>query len=120
MFSGIIPTNFGISADAGVWVYLHYSATTATGSTIVWKTQMERMSGSTGFSADAFTTGVTFTGSLGNTVGFVMVRGSTMGIPVGLTAGDSFRLKITRNAADATFDTAVGDAELIMTELRNT
>ena len=117
VFSGIVPSNFGITAS--LWLYLHFSATTATGSTVAWLAQMERMSGVSGFSSDAFTTGTTFNGVLGNTLGFVAVVGTTIGVPSGLTQGDAYRLKITRNAADAVNDTAIGDAELIATELRN-
>ena len=119
-FTGIMPRHY--AGTTGVTVYLHYAATSATSGTIGWLVAFERMGdGGTDIDADSFAADQTVTAeTVDGTSGIMDVanvaitNGANMDSVV---AGDTFRLRITRDVAT---DTATGDAELISIEIKET
>ncbi len=119
-FTGIMPRNY--SDTTGVTVYLHWMATSATSGTIGWLVAFERMGdGGTDQDADSFASDQTVTAeTVDGTSGIMDVsnvavtKGANMDSVV---AGDTFRLRVTRDVAN---DTAAGDAELISIEIKET
>lgn len=118
-FAGILPRNYG---GGGVTVYLHWTAATATTGTVGWDVAFERMSdASTDLDSDSFASAATVTaGTVPGTSGVI----STTNVAItdganidSLAAGDSFRVRIRRDVAN---DTATGDAELHMVEIKET
>jgi hypothetical protein len=117
IFSGVIPEAADLSS--GLKIILAWMATSATSGNCRWGVQLER--GNTDLDTDSFDTATEATGTAN--------ANATSGIPTyteitttnidGLTAGDTFRIKIFRNADDATNDTMSGDAELIAVEVRS-
>ena len=119
VFSGVMPQNY--AGTTGVTVYLHWASSVTTGD-VDWDAAFELIGDSDqdidsdGFaavnSADA--------NSPGGTAGYVVIDsiaftdGSDMD---SVTAGDGFRLKISR---DATNDSMAADAELRFVEIRET
>ena len=119
-FSGVMPQNY--SDTTGVTVYLHWMATSATSGTIGWLVAFERMGdGGTDMNSDSFASDQTVVAeTVDGTAGIMDV--SSVAVTKGgnmdsVVAGDSFRLRITRDVAS---DTAAGDAELIAVEIRET
>jgi hypothetical protein len=116
VFVGIIPE--GADFSTGIAVRIVWMATSATSGDVIWTSAFER--GNTDLDADSFATGIDSSAATTN---------GTSGIPNvttinhsgaeidGLAAGDLFRLKITRKAADGA-DTMSGDAEIIAVEVR--
>lgn len=118
-FIGLLPRNY---ASGGLTVYLHWAAASATSGTIGWDVAFERMSdGSTDLNSDSFASAQTVTAAtVPGTPGIVSVTNVavTDGANIdGLTAGDSFRLRVRRDVAN---DTASGDAELHFIEIKET
>lgn len=118
-FTGIMPRNYG---GGGVTVYLHWAATSATSGTIGWLIAFERMGdGGTDIDADSFASDQTVTAeTVDGTSGIMDV--SNVAVTNGanmdsVVAGDTFRLRVTRDVAG---DSATGDAELISIEIKET
>jgi hypothetical protein len=115
IFVGIIPE----AADftTGITARLHWMATSATSGDVVWVVAFERSN--TDLDSDSFATGVSGTSTTNGTSGIVTVTSINFsGSEIdGVTAGDLFRVKVTRDA-DAGGDTMTGDAELIAVEIR--
>lgn len=116
VFSGIIPE----AADftTGIAVRVIWSATSATTDEVIWTTAFER--GDTDSDSDSFATGIDSTASTTSATSGIKtttVINHTGSEIDGLLAGESFRLKITRKAADAGDDMA-GDAEVHAVEIR--
>lgn len=116
VFVGIVPE--GADFTTGIKVRIIWIAATATSGNVVWTTAFER--GTTDLDTDDFATGVDSSASAANgTSGIVTVTSidhSSSQID-SLTAGDLFRVKVTRKAADGS-DTMTGDAELIAVEVQ--
>jgi len=119
-FAGILPRNY---AGGGITLTLIWLATTATTGSVKWNAQFERHQDDTDdLDTDSFATAQTATGAAATTAGacqytpIVFTNGAQID---SLAAGESFRLKITRDAVDGA-DTLVGDAELLSVELRET
>ena len=112
MFVGIVPE---ISNFSGLLVKAHWMATSATGGTCCWGVQFEKMT--TDLDSDSFDSGVTAATLTGITSGIPKITEITTSSIDGILSGDLFRLKIYRDAANAS-DTMTGDAELIAIELR--
>jgi hypothetical protein len=115
VFPSIVPE----AADftTGIAVRIHWTATSATSGDTVWVGAFERSN--TDLDSDSFATGVSGTSTTNGTSGIVTVTtinfsGSEID---GVTAGDLFRFRLTRDA-DAGGDTMTGDAEVISIELR--
>jgi hypothetical protein len=119
VFSAIMPQAY---SSGGVTVYLHYAMTSATSGDIDWDVAFERIGDqqqdidSDGFAAVQSVDNTTVPGTSGNVdvVSIAFTDGAQMD---SVAVGESFRLKVTRDAAS---DTATGDAELVKVEIRET
>lgn len=116
-FHGIMPDNY---AGEGITVEVWWTAATSTSGTIGWDVSLEDMDNAgLDIDTDSFATAQTITPvTVPSTSGHVtstsvnISNGANM---ANLAAGDLFRLRIRRDVAT---DTAAGDAELIMVEMR--
>lgn len=119
VFSAVLPFEY---AGSGVRVYLYWSASTATSGDVVWNAAIERTDLSVlDIDADSFAAAQAATTTAPSTSG--MVVRTTINISNGaqmdsLAAGELFRLKITRDADNAS-DNMTGDAELIRVVMVN-
>ena len=120
IFTGIMPRNY---SALGITVYVHYAATTATSGTGGWDVTFERIGdGSQDIDADGFATAQTITAATvpatsGNVdILNVAITDGAAGTD-SVAVGESFRLRIRRDVAN---DTATGDLELVMVELKET
>ena len=119
IFSAVMPRNY---AGGGVTVYLHYAMSTATSGDVDWDAAFERIGDAQqDIDSDDFATvqsvdNTTVPGTSGNVdiVSIAFTDGAQMD---SIAVGESFRLKITR---DAVSDTASGDAELVKVEIKET
>ena len=119
IFSADMPRNYD---SGGVTVYVTHSATSATTGNIGWVVAFERVgdrqqdTDSDGFAADNTITAETVSGTAGQTdiVNTTFTDGADMD---SVAAGEKFRLRVRRNVAT---DTASGDAELHMIEIKET
>jgi hypothetical protein len=114
-FSGVIPENANLAS--GLQIRLAWMATSATSGNCRWGVQIERCT--TDLDTDSFDTATEATGAANGTSGIATLTSITVTAIDGLTAGDTFRIKVFRNADDATNDTMTGDAELIAVEVRS-
>jgi hypothetical protein len=115
IFSGVIPENANLAS--GLQIRLAWMATSATSGNCRWGVQIERCT--TDLDADSFDTATEATGAANGTSGIATLTSITVTAIDGITAGDTFRVKIFRNADDAINDTMTGDAELIAVEVRS-
>jgi len=115
IFSAVIPENANLAS--GLQIRLAWMATSATSGNCRWGVQIERCT--TDLDADSFDTATEATGAANGTSGIATVTSLTATAIDSLAAGDTFRIKIFRNADDATNDTMTGDAELIAVEIRS-
>ena len=112
---GIIPE--AASLGSGLIVRIHWLATTATSGNVRWRVEFERAG--TDIDADSFDTATEASGAANGTSGIETVTAITCTTIDGVTAGDMYRLRITRVATDTTNDTMTGDAELVSVEVRS-
>ena len=115
IFSGVIPENANLAS--GLEIRLAWMATSATSGNCRWGVQIERCT--TDLDADSFDTATEATGAANGTSGIATLTSITVTAIDGITAGDTFRIRVFRNADDATNDTMTGDAELIAVEVRS-
>jgi hypothetical protein len=115
IFSGVIPENANLAS--GLQIRLAWMATSATSGNCRWGVQIERCT--TDLDTDSFDTATEATGAANGTSGGATLTSITVTAIDGLTAGDTFRIRVFRNADDATNDTMTGDAELIAVEVRS-
>lgn len=116
VFLGIVPE--GADFTTGITVRIVWMAATATTGNVIWTSAFERCN--TDLDSDSFATGVDSAASACNgTCGITTVTSiDHSGAQIdGMTAGDMFRIKLTRKAADGS-DTMVGDAQFVAVELR--
>ena len=119
IFFGILPRSY---AGGGITVYVHHAATSAITGTIGWLIAFERIGDgqqdidSDGFAANQTITAATVPGTSGNVdiVNVAVTDGANMD---SIAVGEGFRLRVTRDVAN---DNAVGDAELVCVELKET
>ena len=114
VFAGVIPE--AASLGSGLKIRLHWMATTATSGNCIWDVSMERMT--TDLDSDSFDTIASATTATSGTSGIVTVTEITLTTIDSVTAGDGYRLKVTRDADNAS-DTMTGDAELVVVEVRS-
>jgi hypothetical protein len=114
VFVSIIPE--AASLGSGLKIRLHWMATTATSGNVVWDVSLERMT--TDLDSDSFDTIASGTAAASGTSGILTVTEITLTTIDSVTAGDGFRLKVTRDANNAS-DTMTGDAELVVCEIRS-
>jgi hypothetical protein len=114
VFVGVIPES--ASLGSGLKIRLHWMATTATSGNCIWDVSLERMT--TDLDSDSFDTIASATTATSGTSGIITVTEITLTTIDSVTAGDGFRLKVTRDANNAS-DTMTGDAELVVVEVRS-
>ena len=114
VFVSIIPE--AASLGSGLKIRLHWMATTATSGNVVWDVSLERMT--TDLDSDDFGAIASGTAAANGTSGVLTVTEITLTTIDSVTAGDAFRLKVTRDANNAS-DTMTGDAELVAVEIRS-
>lgn len=120
VFSSVMPQHY--AGTTGITVYLHYAMSSAEANTIDWDVAWERIGDQQldidgdSFAAANSVDNTTVPGTTGlvDIVSVAFTDGADMDSVV---AGESFRLKVTR---DAVSDDAAGDSELVKTELRET
>lgn len=118
IFTGILPRNY---SGGGLTVYIHASAI-ATSGTMGWSVEIERMDDSSlDIDADSFAgvntvTAATVPGTSGQTLvlNVAITSGANMD---SLAAGEQYRIRIKRDVAN---DTAVGNTEITMVEIKET
>ena len=119
VFSDVMPQVYG---GGGVDVFIHYAMTSATSLTVDWDVAFERIgdqqldTDADSFAAVNSVDNTTVPGTSGNVdiVSVAFTDGADMD---SVAVGESFRIKITR---DAVADDASGDAELTKVEIRET
>lgn len=112
IFVSVCPE--GANLTSGLSIRLIWTATTATSGAVVWDASLERMT--TDIDTDSFDTAASVTTTTNATSGIPNYSTITLTTIDSLAAGDGFRLKINRDANNAS-DTMVGDAELIAVEV---
>jgi hypothetical protein len=113
-FIGVIPENAALTN--GLTVRLWWMGDTATSGNVRWGVQFEDTG--TDLDADSYDTNAQVTSAASGTSGIESVASITITTIDGLTAGDRFRMRVYRVAADATNDTMTGDAQLVAVEVR--
>lgn len=119
IFTGVMPRNYD---NGGVTVYIHYAMSSAEADTVDWDVAFERIGDQQlDIDGDSFAavnsvdnTTVPGTTGLVDIVSIAFTNGADM---ASVVEGESFRLKITR---DAVSDDAAGDAELLAIEIQET
>ncbi|MEN1679477.1 MAG: hypothetical protein AAGJ46_07770 [Planctomycetota bacterium] len=116
-FIGIVPS---IYSGLGLDLRLSFTATSATTGAVVWAAKLERVQhGVADIDGEAFGAEHATTTNVAATSG--AIASASISVPAadlsGLMAGDVYRLRVRRVAADAA-DTATGDAELVALEVR--
>ena len=115
VFVGIMPE--GASLASGLKIRLHWMSTNQTSNNVVWDVSLERMD--TDLDADSFHTIASGTAAANTTQsGILTVTEITLTTIDSVTAGDAFRLKVTRDANNAS-DNMSNDAELVAVEVRS-
>lgn len=119
IFGAELPRHY---AGGGITATYVWAGSTATSGNVVWQGAFERGDTATDIDADSFATANSATGAASGTSGaptytsIAFTSGAQMD---SLAAGESFRFKVTRDAANGS-DTMTGDAELIRVELKET
>lgn len=114
IFIGIMPQ--GAKLASGLKVRIHWAAASATTNAVRWSVSFERMNTTIG--ADSFDTATAATTTTSGTNGVLAVTEITATAIDGITAGDPFRLRITRVGSDGA-DTMTGDAQVVSVEIRS-
>jgi hypothetical protein len=113
-FVGVIDESMTLAS--GLTVRIWWMADTATSGNVRWGVQLEKTG--TDMDADSFDTNAQATSAANGTSGVESVASITITTIDSLTAGDRYRLRVYRVAADATNDTMTGDAQLVAVEVR--
>jgi hypothetical protein len=120
IFGSVLPRHY---AGGGITVRLGWAASSATSGDVVWNVAIERIDDEgLDIDADGFAAAQAATATAPGTSGEVQYTDITFtdGAQMdSLAAGESFRLKITRDADNGS-DTMAGDAELLTVEIRET
>jgi hypothetical protein len=106
----------GASLGSGLKIRLHWMSTNQTSNNVVWDVSLERMT--TDLDSDSFDTIASGTAAANGTSGILTVTEITLTTIDSVTAGDGFRLKVTRDANNGS-DNMSNDAELIAVEVRS-
>ena len=114
IFLGIIPE--ATLLGSGLKIRLLWMATSATSGNVVWDVSLERMT--TDLDSGSFDTIASGTAAANGTSGILTVTEITLTTIDSVAAGDGYRLKVTRDANNAS-DTMTGDAELVVCEIRS-
>jgi hypothetical protein len=119
VFTLVLPRAY---AGGGITVYIHWAATSAITGTVGWDIAFERIGDAQqDLDADGFATAQTVTaatvpGTSGNTkiTNVAITNGANID---SIAVGETYRVRVRRDVAS---DTAVGDAELLAAELKET
>jgi hypothetical protein len=115
VFVGVIPE--GAVLTSGIIVRLSWSAAAASPSgDCRWLVDIEKTTGHD-IDADGYDTAVAGTTTTSGTSGLVNTTAITITTIDSVAAGDAFRVRVRRDAANAG-DTMTGDAELVAVEVR--
>jgi hypothetical protein len=120
VFTAVLPRAY---TAGGLTVYLHYAMTSATTGKVRWEVSIERVGdGSQDIDSDGFATEQAVNvdpvpGTSGN-VDIVAVTFGDGAQMDSVGTGETFRIKVVRDSADGTNDTATGDAELVAVEIK--
>lgn len=120
VFSSVMPQHY--AGTTGVTVYIHYAMSSAEADTVDWDVAFERIGDQQldidgdDFAAVNSVDNTTVPGTTGlvDIVSVAFTDGADMD---SVAKGESFRMKVTR---DAVSDDAAGDAELYKVEVRET
>ena len=112
IFLGIIPE--AAVLGSGLKIRIIWTATSAISGDCIWDVSLERMT--TDINTDSFDTSASVTTTTSGTSGVPNYSEITLTTIDSVTAGNGFRLKVTR---DGNNDNMVGDAELIAVEVRS-
>lgn len=121
IFAGVLPRNY---AGGGITVTIVWGATSATTGNVIWNSAIERLEDEgTDTDADSFATAnasaaVACAGTNG-ALQYTTIAHTSGAQMDSLAAGEAFRIKITRDANNAS-DTMTGDAELFRVEIKET
>jgi hypothetical protein len=117
VFVGIMPE--GASLGSGLKIRLHWMSTNQTTGSCAWDVSLERMN--TDLDSDSFDTIASAVTATSGTAGIITVTEITLTTIDGVTAGDAFRLKVTRDAdkTSSPADDLTNDAELVAVEIRS-
>jgi hypothetical protein len=113
-FVGVIPE--GANLTSGLLVRIWWMGATATSGNVRWGASFEATG--TDLDVDSFDSVTQVTSAANGTSGIETVAEITCTAIDSLAAGQRFRLRIARIAADATNDTMTGDAQLVAVEVR--
>lgn len=121
IFTGLLPRNY---SGGGLTVTVIWAATSATSGNVIWNSAIERLEDEgTDTDADSFATAqasaAVAPGATNGALQYTTITHSSGANMDSLAAGELFRIKITRDADNAS-DTMVGDAELFGAEIRET
>ena len=117
VFVNIAPE--GADFSAGAYVIIKWMGTSATSGAAMWEASIERMN--TDEDSDSFDSVLFASGTANGTSGIITSTSISLaaGDCDGLTAGEPFRLKISRDANGTNgTDDMTGDAELVAVELQ--
>lgn len=117
-WTGVMPQNY---AGGNLKIFVHWAAATATSGTIGWDGTIERITAESqdtdedGFATAQTITAATVPGTSGQRkVTSVECTAGAAGTD-SVAAGDLFRIRVRRDVAN---DTAAGDAQLFLVEIR--
>lgn len=120
VFGGVLPNNY---AGGGLTVTLVWMATSATTGDVQWDVAIERhQDDAFDIDADGFAAAQSAAGTTASASGeqqytdITFTNGAAMD---SLAAGESFRIKVTRDANNAA-DTMTGDAEILRVVIKET
>ena len=113
-FVGVVDESMTLTS--GITVRIWWMGDTATSGNVRWGVQFEKTG--TDMDADSFDANAQVTSAANGTSGIESVASITVTTIDSLTAGDRYRLRVYRVAADATNDTMTGDAQLVAVEVR--
>lgn len=119
VFTGVMPRNY---AGGGLTVYLHFAMATAVADTVDWDVSFERIGDqqqdldADGFAAVQSVDNTTVPGTSGlvDIVNVAFTDGAQMD---SIAVGESFRMKVTRDAVN---DDATGNAQIVAVEVKET
>lgn len=119
VFTGLMPQNY--SAVTGVTVIIQFTMTSATTGNVDWDIEFERVGTALDTDSDSFATAksadnITVPGTAG-IVGQTSIQFTDGAEMDSIIAGEIFRIRITRDAAN---DTVSTDANLHLIEIRET
>lgn len=119
IFRAILPRHY---SGGGITVYVHYACTSAITGTVGWTVEFDRVSDSqVDIDSDTWSSATTITAvTVPGTAGHVDICNAavTNGANIdSMAVGEAFRMRLKRDVAN---DTATGDAELYLIELKET